>query len=166
VELLGLIFLMLLIIAAVKYDKTITPILNWFKKNESSIKKSSYRNLVFPSLVWIFFIFIFFNLTEIRPKTNIAWLIIILIGPLLVFGCIEIFWIFLIPFKFIVYRIPYSSTLRAVYAGFTLKYARALRPIGMTIFVIGFYVVIGLLVREIFFNESDTIKGFLSRHFN
>ena len=156
----------LLIIAGVKYDKTITPILNWLNKNENSIKKSRYWNLVLPSLLWVLFLVIFFYISEIRPTTATAWLIIILIGPLLVFGCIEIFVVFLIPVKFILSRIPLFSKLSLVIAGFISKHAKTLRPIGMTIYVIGFYFVIGLLIRETFFNDSEIIKGFLSRHFH
>ena len=156
---------MLLIIAGVKYDKTITPILNWFKENENSIKESGYWNIVLPSLLWILFLLIFFNYTEIRPKTNTSWLIIILIGPLLVFGCIEIFLIFLTPVRFIVSRIPFLRKMSLEYAEFTSKHAKVLRPIGTTIYVIGFYFVIGLLIREIIFYESEIIKGLLSKHF-
>lgn len=162
---LGLIFFILLIIAGVKYDKTVIPISNWLKKNENSIKESRYWNLVLPSLVWILFLVIFFHYTEIRPKTNVAWLIIILIGPLLVIGCIEIFVVFLIPVKFILSRIPFFSKLSLICAELTLKHAKVLRPLGMTIFVIGFYFVIVLLLREVFFNKSEIINGFLSSHF-
>ena len=162
---LALIFFMLLIIAGVKYDRTITPILNWLKKNENSIKESRYWNSVLPSLVWVLFLLIFFSFTEIRPKTYTAWLIIVLIGPSLVFGCIEIFVVFMIPVKYIISSIPFFSKLRLVYSEFTSKHAKVLRPMGMTIYVIGFYFVIGLLIGEIFFNDSEILKGFLSRHF-
>ena len=156
---------MLLITASVKYDKTITPILNWLKKNESTIKESRYWNLVLPGLLWVLFLIIFFYVSDVRPKTNTAWLLIILIGPSLVFGCIEIFVIFLIQVKFIVSRIPFFSKMSLTNAEFTMKQAKVLKPIGMTIFVIGFYFVIGFLIKEIFFNESEIIKGFLNRHF-
>ena len=162
---LGLLFFILLIIAGVKYDKTVIPILNWFKKNENSINESRYWSLVLPSLVWLLFLVIFFHYTEISPKTNIAWLIIILIGPLIVIGCIEVFVVFLIPVKFIISRIPFFSKLSLVCAEFILKHAKILRPLGMTIFVTGFYFVVVLLIREVYFNKSEIINGFLSKHF-